>query len=237
VNLFNLFRKLSPFSPSQEALAVHRSFSQCGEDIIINFMNDNLLRKPCLTYMDIGAHDPYNLSNTAYFYQKGWRGVNIEPNPILFKKFLKKRPDDINLNIGIGDKTATLPFYILDSATMSTFSKDECDDLIKNHGFKLDKTIEVSVMSLEDVVAKYLNNRMPELLFVDAEGYEDFIIRSIDFSRLRPCIICFETVKYNRTINIKNKEYDLVDYLKTQGYELIADTYVNSIMIDSHIKE
>ena len=51
------------------------------------------------TYIDIGAYHPYYLSNTAHFYQAGCRGINIEPNPLLFRAFGKHRPHDINLTI------------------------------------------------------------------------------------------------------------------------------------------
>jgi hypothetical protein len=56
------------------------SYSQCGEDIIINFILTCLkIDKP--TYMDIGAHHPFRFSNTALFYEAGCHGINIEPDP------------------------------------------------------------------------------------------------------------------------------------------------------------
>ena len=33
------------------------------------------------TYVDVGAADPVDDSVTAAFYQRGWRGLNIEPVP------------------------------------------------------------------------------------------------------------------------------------------------------------
>jgi glycosyltransferase involved in cell wall biosynthesis len=57
------------------------SYSQCGEDIIIDFLLTWLkIKNP--TYLDIGANDPVKLSNTYYFYKKGSRGVLIEPDSI-----------------------------------------------------------------------------------------------------------------------------------------------------------
>ena len=32
-------------------------------------------------YIDIGAHDPTALSVTRAFYEHGWRGINVEPDP------------------------------------------------------------------------------------------------------------------------------------------------------------
>ena len=31
-------------------------------------------------YIDVGANDPINDSVTCAFYQRGWRGINLEPS-------------------------------------------------------------------------------------------------------------------------------------------------------------
>jgi hypothetical protein len=60
-----------------------KSFSQTGEDLIVEFIfNDIGVDYP--SYIDIGAHHPYYLNNTQIFYLKGCRGINIEPDPSLF---------------------------------------------------------------------------------------------------------------------------------------------------------
>ena len=49
------------------------SFSQCGEDCIVDFMfKFKKIEKP--SYIDIGAFHPFELSNTAKFYLTGSRG-------------------------------------------------------------------------------------------------------------------------------------------------------------------
>src|SRR3989344_2532261 len=61
------------------------SYSQWGEDIII----DKLLgMKNKGFYIDIGAYDPIRFSNTQRFYNKGWKGINIEPDPIRINKLI-----------------------------------------------------------------------------------------------------------------------------------------------------
>ena len=81
--------------------------------------------KPSGFYVDIGANDPQLLSNTQRFYKKGWTGINIEPNIIQYKKFIEMRPNDINLNVGIGSSNKEMDFYILTADTLSTFDKEE----------------------------------------------------------------------------------------------------------------
>lgn len=223
------------FKPKE--ILYKKSYSQCGEDMIIDFVITNHFHIDKPTYIDIGAHDPYYLSNTAYFYEKGCRGINIEPNPVLFEKILKHRQEDICLNIGISHCKETLPFYVLNVSTMSTFSLCEMDLLIDKYGFKHEKTLSVCVSTFLDVITEYADSKCPDILFLDAEGYEDIIIKSIDFSFLRPKIICIESAKYDECINLDNKEHNLEEYLISQNYKVYADTFVNTILIDVAITD
>ncbi|MCD7914177.1 MAG: hypothetical protein LUG96_02180 [Tannerellaceae bacterium] len=56
------------------------SYSQEGEDIVLNFLFENKEGYKGF-YVDIGTHHPFRFSNTAYFYKQGWQGINIEPTP------------------------------------------------------------------------------------------------------------------------------------------------------------
>jgi hypothetical protein len=58
------------------------SYAQFREDTIL----DRFFKKSTGFYIDIGANHPDRFSNTKKFYKKGWSGINIEPNPVSFKK-------------------------------------------------------------------------------------------------------------------------------------------------------
>jgi len=73
------------------------------------------------TYIDIGANHPFYLSNTALFYEKGCRGINIEANPDLIKEFKLRRPADININVGVGEKEDAMDFFVMEDNTLSSF--------------------------------------------------------------------------------------------------------------------
>ena len=62
-------------------------------------------------YLDLGAHHPYVISNTALLYERGSRGVNVEANPALVVAFREVRPDDVTVNVGVGPEQGTRPFY------------------------------------------------------------------------------------------------------------------------------
>ncbi len=83
-------------------------FSQIYEDYVLDYVFKN---QKMGYYVDVGANDPDHDSVTKIFYERGWRGVNIEPNADEFKKIIRARPRDGNYNVGISDTEATLPFY------------------------------------------------------------------------------------------------------------------------------
>lgn len=71
-------------------------------------------------YVDIGAHHPFRFSNTAIFYKKGWRGINVEPTPEYYQKFKRYRSKDININIGVSDSNTKLTFYKFDEPALNS---------------------------------------------------------------------------------------------------------------------
>jgi hypothetical protein len=78
------------------------SFSQSGEDVIVNFILGYLHMAANMTYLDVGAFHPTKLSNTYYFYRGGRRGVLVEPNVDMAELLRTVRPKDVTLVAGIG---------------------------------------------------------------------------------------------------------------------------------------
>ncbi len=205
------------------------SYSQTGEDLIIDFIFNHIgIANP--TYIDIGAHHPYYLSNTAHFYEKGCRGINIEPDPELFKLFIAYRKEDINLNIGIGAEKSNADFYIISSPTLNTFSKQEAENYIKEGDYRITDTINIPVNCLKNIIDEYNDGKFPHLLNVDAEGIDELIIKSIDYTSSYPLVICIETISFSTTGNgVKNAS--ISNFLLSNGYMLCADTYINTIFV------
>jgi FkbM family methyltransferase len=206
-----------------------RSFSQSGEDLIVRFIFDLIgIKTP--TYMDIGAHHPFYLNNTAILYETGSHGVNIEPNPQLYPAFLKSRKNDVNLNYGVGTKSGELMFNILNPPTLSTFSDEEADKMVKEHKFKVIKRVPVKIETIENIVKEHLGGRFPDFLNIDAEGLDEIIIKSIEFNMGKPVVICLETISYSeKGDGVKNTS--VIEFLNSLGYMVFADTYINTIFV------
>jgi FkbM family methyltransferase len=215
-------------TPNQKFMKT--SYSQCGEDLIMKHLFGPLgIQHP--TYMDIGAHHPFFLNNTALFYRHGGRGINIEPDPGLFSAFQKYRKADINLNIGVAPgKPSEMNFYQMSEPVLNTFSKKEAQSYRDSHGHSIRSVIKIPVLPINKVCEEYLDNRVLDILSIDVEGLDFQILKSLNFKKYPPSIICIETISYSETGNgVKNEE--IISYLKQKGYMLFADTYINSIFV------
>jgi FkbM family methyltransferase len=185
------------------------------------------LPKP--SYIDIGANHPYCISNTAMFYEGGCRGINIEANPQLIFNFQAARPDDINLNVGIGDKEGELDFYIMENNTLSSFSKKECDYYVSN-GQKLLRTEKIRLTTVSAVLSSYFNDTFPDFLSLDVEGMDFDILKSIDWERHSPKIICVEAAEFS-PIGAGKRRSELINFLEAKGFYEYANTNLNAIMV------
>ena len=225
----NIYKKVAN-RLSQHLKYRKESFSQCGEDLIVYYIFQNIIKNPFPTYIDIGAHHPYNLSNTALLYEKGCKGINIEPNPILFKQFERYRKKDINLNVGVSDQSRKLIFYNLSDPALSTFAKEEADILIKNKRIDLEKEYLIDVIDINEIITNYSQDVFPNFLSLDVEGFDEQILKAVNYEKYRPDVICVETIKYTSDGKfIKNDT--IIELLQTKGYTLYADTRINSIFV------
>jgi len=226
--MFNFFRRLI----SREVNKFQkRSFSQCGEDLIVEFIFRELkIDHP--VYLDVGAHHPYYLSNTALMYLNGCKGISVEPDPDLFKVIQRARPLETSLNAGVGLEGNTLAdFYVMNFSTLNTFSKIEAERYAEYPDKFIKEIIRIPLLSLSDIIRSHLGNNAPNFLTIDVEGMDLAIIQSFDFSKWRPEVLCVETLSYTED-NSEVKLTDTIRHLESQGYLLYADTYVNSIFVD-----
>ncbi len=201
--------------------AVVGSFSQYGEDLVI----DALLGCPADgVYVDVGANDPSELSNTRRFYDRGWRGINIEPNAELFSEFKRSRPGDVNLNIGIAQSAGELTFYQMEPSTLSTFDRGASIDNLAHPGAHTVAEVRVPVRPLTAVLDEHLADKLIDFMSVDTEGLDLEVLQSNDWHRFRPKLVIVE-IAWRGTL--------IAEYLSAQRYSFIWSNGVNGVFADA----
>ncbi|HTA27607.1 MAG TPA: FkbM family methyltransferase, partial [Bacteroidia bacterium] len=179
----------------------------------------------------IGCHHPFYLSNTAFFYENGATGVCVEPDPLLFKVIKEGRKRDVCLNAGIGTSNQnSADFYIISEKTLNTFSKEDAERYVSYGNKKIEQIIQVPLISINEVMEKYFKP-YPNMVSLDAEGFDLEILKSMDFKKFRPQVFCIETLTYTEN-GTEEKIFPIIDFMKQNDYFVYADTYINSIFID-----
>src|SRR5580700_8067787 len=95
------------------------SYAQNFEDVLLDRLFEN---RDSGFYVDVGAMDPVHDSVTKAFYDRGWRGINIEPHPQFYERLVAERSRDINLNVAVGDVEETRTLYAFPGEGLSTFN-------------------------------------------------------------------------------------------------------------------
>lgn len=76
---------------------------------------------------------------------------------------------------------------------LNTFDPERVKFIESTTAFRVQKTIDVTVMTVDDVVDKYCSGRFPDFLSLDVEGLDYRILQSINYDIHRPAVICVET--------------------------------------------
>lgn len=216
---------LTKYYPYQQT-----TFSQQGEDMVVNFVLRNHFKINKPSYLDIGAHHPYFLSNTAKLYISEGRGINIEPNPELYRLFNKHRSRDINLNVGISDKAGEADYYCMSIPTVNTFSKELAEYYQKEKNIRIVKIQKIRTLTVTNILREHNDDRMPDFLNIDVEGLDMLILKSIDFINHRPKVICIEA----NTLGDEQKT-ELLNFMTSKEYIQYAHNNINTIFIDNNI--
>ncbi len=141
-------------------------------------------------YIDVGAAWPDTDSVTKAFYDHGWTGINIEPNPSFIDQYAKKRPKDINLQVAVSNESGVAELYFIDDTGLSSLDKS----IAESHtdaGFKSTPS-EVKLTTLSNICKEHAQEREIHFLKVDVEGFEKNVLISNNWSKYRPWIVVAE---------------------------------------------
>ena len=197
-----------------------KSYSQEGEDMILRRLFEG---KSNGFYVDVGAHHPRRFSNTFYFYRRGWRGINIEPNPDAMAAFRSARSRDTNLQLGIGETEGVLTYYCFEEPALNTFDSSVAHKRQTEHDRPLAKTQEIPVRRLSAVLEAHVPTEQTiDFLSIDVEGFDLSVLRSNDWKRFRPHCVLVESL--DKTLE-EIVTGDVCVFMKERGYVVFAKTF------------
>jgi FkbM family methyltransferase len=170
------------------------SYAQNGEDVLLFRVLSEVGRG---FYIDVGAQGPTGDSVTRAFYERGWRGINIEPTETDFAALAEARPGDVNLNVAVADQAGERTFFEIPGTGLATLDAG----LAERHrgaGFAVNART-VPVRTLSDICDEL---RVTEVHFlkIDVEGAEKAVLQGFDLARYRPWVVLVEATEPNSTV-------------------------------------
>jgi FkbM family methyltransferase len=182
-------------------------------------------------FVQIGANDGkrYDPIN-AIVKRERLKGLAIEPIPSIFEDLkitYRDYPTVKVLNVAIHKNLKKAAIYRVDMSTKkypqwchgtASFNKEHH----KKSNIPDEDIIEewVDCISFEELFNNYCNRKI-DLLQIDTEGYDFEIIKTIDFTRVKPTIISFE---HGMAQGIQTPQHfkEIFDILHNEGYNFIV---------------
>ena len=164
-------------------------------------------------FVEVGANDPRQGSQTWALEQVGWRGVLVEPQPELAAALRAGRTAQVFPVACSSPENASKTMTLHLAGMLSSL-----DSRLAVTGLKPERAIEVPVRTLDDVLTEAAAPAPIDFLSIDVEGHETAVLSGFSFARWRPRLILIED---HVTSLAKHR------LLCRSGYRLIRRTGLN----------
>jgi FkbM family methyltransferase len=192
------------------ARAAHRLLSPASApEALTDILDAFADATPDACFIQIGSNDAdFGDPLRPYVESRGWRGIMVEPVPYVFERLRSRYADNGRItlvNAAIAAEDRQLPFYYV--AESDDVNLPEWYDKLGSfdlenvlHPYHLehipdlaDRVVceEVRCSTFEALWSAHTLPRL-DLVHVDAEGYDDEILKQIDLDRLRPTLLLYE---------------------------------------------
>lgn len=205
-------------------------FAQYGEDV---FLHKFFRGQRNGFYIDIGAHHPFNLSNTAYLWIGGWNGVNVDASEKSIEIYSKVRPLDLNIRAAVVSTAFAVTASEIKFYSDRDFdSSATCDEqLARERGYEF--AVKVPCRSLSGIVseAAKICKGVFDYLNIDIEGFDESVLEDISDWAMKPRVLMVEI--YGRSMR-ELVSRSVVLNLENNGYTFVERTGHTAIFVLEH---
>lgn len=199
------------------------SYAQNFEDLVLAGLLKNVSNG---FYVDVGANHPELDSVTKIFYDKGWRGINVEPNDALHRQLVEQRARDINVRAAASSQPGSLTLRIYEGLDgLSTISRETQAAHAASQAARAYRDVSVPVVCLADLLAEHRPSGDVHFLKVDVEGLELEVLLGNDWGRFRPWVLCLE-----RNLQAARQEA-IGTYLRELRYQAVFWDGINDFFV------
>lgn len=182
-------------------------------------------------YIDVGAADPVDDSVTKAFYERGWRGINIEPVTHWFQRLVADRPHDVNLQLAVSDGPGQLHLFEVKDSGLST-TDPEFAARHAQAGHQICE-LDVNCLTLDEICEIHQVGEV-HFLKIDCEGGEAATLRGFSLERVRPWVIVLEATEPNSQ---KPAYMEWEPSLTKRGYHFAYEDGLNRFYVADERRE
>ena len=144
------------------------------------------------TYIDIGAGHPIADNVSFWFYERGWRGLVVEPQAELAALYARLRPRDRAVRALVGRQSGETDFYQVDrlhgfSTTVQSHAQNA---QVFGAGYQ---TLRLPMFTLAELCETHEVSAI-DFLKIDVEGAEADVLFGNNWQSFRPKVIVAEAV-------------------------------------------
>ena len=159
-------------------------------------------------FLDVGAYEPINISNSYHFERNGWNVICFEANTDLIPGLKEKRKNVYNYAIS-NESKEYIEFNVVDgcwgggSLTAGVSAIDLDPEYVKTFGYGIKniRKIKVPQRSLNDCLPEILNNSTNiDIMSIDVEGGELNVLKGLDLNKYTVKVFVIENVFSNKNI-------------------------------------
>lgn len=167
------------------------SYAQNHEDVVLW----RALRSvPDGRYVEIGANDPEIDSITKAFYDRGWSGLEVEPEPEFARRYRESRTRDVVVEAAVTGQGDSVVLHRIAGTGLSTTVGD-VDAGHRESGFAAED-LTVRGVRLDDLLAETgFDSGDVHFLVVDVEGAEAEVLSTVDLRAWRPWVLVIEATE------------------------------------------
>lgn len=193
---------------------------------VLTLMLARQLGLQSVSFLEIGVCHPIMRNNTYLLYEQfsnlpGYEGVLVEANPICWDIISEYRNKDRLIKKGVTRTKGKMPFWAFpDLLGYSTFD-EELAKATMDRGYACER-MEVETDTINSIIEKSFN-RVPDILALDAEGFDYDILFDWDFKQYPFKIVVAEAVN--------TKEEPIETLMDARGYRRYARTVENVIWV------
>ena len=183
-------------------------------------------------YIDVGAGHPIADNVSFWFYERGWRGIVVEPQPELAALYAQLRPRDLAIRSLVGRVSGEIDFHVVERLHGLSTTVESLAQKASAFGVGY-QTVRMPVTTLAELCESHDLGAI-DFLKIDVEGAEGDVLFGGDWKRFRPKVIVAEAVT---PLASEPAWQEWEPFLIAQGYRFVLFDTLNRFYVAQEAHE